>query len=184
MRVLLAMLAVVPGTAVAASGPFLSLGNTTFVTLISFIIFVGVIFYFKAPAFVARLIDGQIDSVRKEIDEARTLREDAEDLLARTRKERNEAEERGKAIVEGARQEAQLMVTEATRSIERVASRRLQAAEEQIASAEAAAVAEIRSEAVRIAVEAAGEAISRHMSDADRKSMVAHSIREIDANLG
>ena len=58
----------------AASGPFFSLSNTDFIVTISFLIFVGAIIYFKAPQFAAKLLDGQIDAIRKQIETTSSLR--------------------------------------------------------------------------------------------------------------
>lgn len=38
--------------ALAASGPFFSLGNTDFVVLLGFIVFIAVLFYFKVPGMI------------------------------------------------------------------------------------------------------------------------------------
>ena len=60
----------------AASGQFFSLKNTDFVVLCSFLLFIGILFYFKVPGLLGGMLDKRSDGIRKEIDEARALRDD------------------------------------------------------------------------------------------------------------
>ncbi|MBN8194877.1 hypothetical protein JI667_22525, partial [Bacillus sp. NTK074B] len=60
--------------ALAATGPFFSLRNTNFVVLLAFLLFVGVLFYFKVPSLIAGLLDKRAATIRAELAEARKLR--------------------------------------------------------------------------------------------------------------
>ena len=80
LATLLALTAASP--AFAASGPFLSLHNTNFVVLLAFILFIGVLVYYKVPGMLAAMLDKRADDIQSELDEARTLREEAQTLLA------------------------------------------------------------------------------------------------------
>lgn len=179
----IAIAAAAAAPASAASGPFISLGNTDFIVLISFIIFIGALAYFKAPQFAGKLIDGRIDIIRKRIEEAKSLRNDAQENLERLKRERAEAEEQAKRIVEGARKDAEAQTEMAGKEIERAVNRRLRAADEQMEAAEAEIVASIRNQAVDIAVAVAGEVIAAKMDADDRKRMIDRSLRDIEKNL-
>ena len=177
-------LAVFPSLpAIAASGPFFSLGNTNFVVAISFVLFVGAVIYFKAPMFAGKLLDGRIDAIRKQIDEAKSLRGEAQQNLELAKAERAEAAEQSERMVASAEASAKGMIEEAEAAIEVAVKHRLRTAEDQIASAEAEAVAAIRNEAIDIAVAAASEVIAVNLTADDRKEMTASSIAEIDAKL-
>ena len=80
LAILFALTAASP--AFAASGPFFSLGNTDFVVLIAFIVFIGVLFYFKVPGMIGGMLDKRADDIKSELDEARALREEAQTILA------------------------------------------------------------------------------------------------------
>ncbi len=178
-----AILAVMASPAFAASGPFFSLSNTNFVVLIAFIIFIGALIRFKAPHFASRFIDGKIDAIRNQIDNAARIRADSAEALEAARKSREESIEQAERAVEGARREAELFVENAGKAIEQTVERRLQAAEEQIASAEAAAVAGIRNEAIVVAVEAAGQVIAESMTPEDRRSVMDQALEDLRSNL-
>ena len=60
--------------AAAAEYGFFSLRNTDFVVLLAFLLFVGVLLYFRVPRRVAEMLDGRSESIRQELAEARALR--------------------------------------------------------------------------------------------------------------
>ena len=66
----------------AKDKPFFSLANTDFVVLISFLLFVGVLVYFKVPGLLGGLLDKRADGIRADLNEAKSLREEAQTVLA------------------------------------------------------------------------------------------------------
>ena len=94
------------GPAFAATGPFFSLRNTDFIVLISFLAFVGVLLYFKVPSRIGALLDSRAAGIRRDLDEAKRLREEAQEIYASY--ERRQREVRGQAdeIVANARRDA------------------------------------------------------------------------------
>jgi F-type H+-transporting ATPase subunit b len=62
-------------------------------------------------------------------------------------------------------------------------ARRLVAAEEQIASAEASAVKEVRDQAIVVAVGAARDIIASQMTAADGNSLIDDAITQVGAKL-
>ena len=85
--------------AFAASGPFLSLGNTDFVVLLGLIVFIAILVYFKVPSLLMGMLDGRADGIRNELEEARKLREDAQKLLAGYERQQKEVQEQADRIV-------------------------------------------------------------------------------------
>ncbi|MCY4260296.1 MAG: ATP F0F1 synthase subunit B, partial [Rhodobacteraceae bacterium] len=83
----------------AASGPFLSLGNTDFVVLISFILFIAAMIRFRAPHFVGKLLDNQIAGIRERIEGAEALQDEARTLLAELEGRQSEATAHAETIV-------------------------------------------------------------------------------------
>ena len=169
--------------AFAASGPFLSLNNTNFVVLISFILFIGTLLYFKAPGIVASLLDKQIEQIRSKLAETSAIHEDAKSLLDRCQSERKAADDDAKRIFAAANEQAEMLVENAKVDIKGAVARRLAAAEEQIESAEASAIAEIRNKASEIAVFAAGQIIAENLDSADRDRLFDQSIKDVRTHL-
>ena len=169
--------------ALAASGPFFSLNNTDFVVTIAFLLFMGVIIYLKVPGLLAGMLDKRAENIRAELDEAKALREEAQSVLASYERKHKEVAEQAERIVKHAREEAASAAEDAKEELKRSIARRLQAAEDQIASAEAAAVREVRDSAIRIALGAAGDVISKEMDAAQANALIDDAIKDVEAKL-
>ncbi len=184
MRKSLSLLAIFAATpALAATGPFFSLGNTDFVVLISFLLFIGVLVYFKVPGRLTGLLDKRADDIRSELDEARALREEAQTLLASYERKQAEVQEQADRIVKNAKEEAEASAAQAKVDLEASIERRLQAAEDQIASARANAVKEVRDQAVSVAIAAAREVIEKQMTAAEANKLIDSSISTVETKL-
>lgn len=180
---LIAAASLVASPAFAAGGPFFSLKNSDFVVLIAFLIFVGVLLYFKVPGMLGGMLDDRAEGIRKELDEARTLREEAQAVLADFQRKQAEVQEQADRIVAGAKQEAELMAEQAKKDLEKSIERRIAAAADQIASAEQGAVREVRDTAIAVSVAAAGKIVAAGM-DADRaNALIDSAIADVEQRL-
>jgi len=171
------------GPAVAASGPFLSLGNSNFVVLLAFIAFVGVLLYAKVPGMLGGLLDKRAETIRAELEAARALREEANSLLASYERKSREVKDQAERIVIAARADALAAAEAAKAEIQRSVARRLAAAEDQIAQAEASAIRAVREQAVAVAVGAAAEVLAQQMTAASASALIEESIAEVGARL-
>lgn len=172
-------------TPVLAAGdkPFFSLANTDFVVTIAFILFIGVLIYFKVPGMIGGLLDKRAEGIRSELDEARALREEAQSLLASYERKQKEVQAQADRIVASAREEAAEAAEQAKADLKNSIQRRLQAAEDQIASAEASAVREVREQAIAVAVAAAGDVIAAQQTDASKGQQIDEAIATVAAKL-
>ena len=169
--------------ALAASGPFFSLHNTNFIVLLAFLVFIGILVYFKVPGMIGEALDKRASGIRSELDEARALREEAQTLLASYERKQKEVQDQADRIVAHAKSDAAVAAEQAKADLEKSIARRLAAAEEQIASAEAAAVKEVRDQAVTIAVAAANQVIAKQMTATEGNKLIDAAIAEVDAKL-
>lgn len=183
MKKLLSLLVVLPAPALAAKGPFLSLGNTDFVVLLAFLLFIAVLFYFKVPGMLAGLLDKRAETIQSELNEAKALREEAQTLLASYERKQKEVAEQADRIVTDAKRDAEAAAEQAKEDLKVSIARRLQAAEEQIASAEASAVKVVRDRAVSVAIAAAADVVAAKTSAADQNSLIDDAISQVAAKL-
>jgi F-type H+-transporting ATPase subunit b len=167
----------------AAKGPFVSLANTDFVVLISFILFLGLLAYFKVPGLLTKMLDERADGIRKDLDEARALREEAQTLLASYERKQKDVQVQAERIVEAARADAAATAEQAKRELESTITRRLAAADEQLASSEASAVKAVRDQAITIAIAAASEVMAKQMDATKAGTLIDDGIREVRAKL-
>ncbi len=183
MRALTIILALIPAPALAAKGPFFSLFNTDFVVLIAFLLFIGVLVYLKVPGLLGGMLDKRAETIRSELDEAKKLREEAQTVLAGYERKQKEVAEQAERIVENAKKEAQAAAEQAKEDLKVNIARRLQAAEDQIASAEASAVKEVRDRAISVAIAAASEVVASKSAAEDQAKLIDDSIAEVQAKL-
>ncbi len=169
--------------AFAASGPFFSLGNTDFVVLLAFLLFIAVLFYFNVPTLLGGMLDKRADGIKTELEEARKLREDAQTLLASYERKQKDVQEQANRIVAAAKEEAAAAGVKAREDLAKSVERRMAAAAEQIESAQAAAIKEVRDQAALIAVAAARDVLAKQMTAAEGNKLIDAGIAEVDAKL-
>ncbi len=167
----------------AGDKPFFSLANTDFVVSIGFIVFVGILLYFKVPAMIGGMLDKRAETIRNELAEARALREEAQTLLASYERKQKEVQAQADRIVENARDEATRAAAQAKEDIRASVARRIAAAEDQIASAEKAAVREVKDRAVTVAIAAAQDLIAAQMTAAQGNKLIDDAIGVVEAKL-
>lgn len=170
-------------TPVFAAGGGISLTNSDFVVTIAFLLFIGVLVYFKVPAMLNGMLDNRAENIRKELDEAKALREEAQTVLAEFERKQKDVAEQADRIVAQAKEEAELAAVQAKADLEAAIARRLQTAEEQIASAEAQAVREVKDRAVSVAVAAAGQILAQQTDAARGAALIDESIETVGAKL-
>ncbi len=178
-----ALLAAAPAFAAAKDKPFFSLANSDFVVLIAFILFIGVLVFFKVPALLGGMLDKRAEGIASEIEEAKALQEDAKKLLAEYERKHKDVQAQADRIVEQAKEEAQRAAEQAKEDLKASIARRLAAAEEQIASAESSAVKEVRDQAVSVAVMAARDVIAQQMTATDGNTLIDEAIGLVDSKL-
>ena len=167
----------------AAEGAFFSLKNTDFVVLIAFVLFIAVLYYFKVPGLLGGMLDKRADGIKSELEEARTLREEAQTLLASYERKQKEVQDQADRIVSAAKEEANTAAEQARADLAKSLERRMAAAKEQILSAQTAAVKEVRDQAVVIAIGAARDVIAKQMSAAEGNKLIDDAISQVDAKL-
>ena len=134
---------------------------------VSFLIFIGVIVWLKVPGKIAAALDRRAAQIGRELEEARSIRAEAEQLLASYRERRAQAEQDAQDIVARARADAEAMQHEMRQQAEAQIERRTRLAEDNIRRAEAQAIQEVRARAADVAVAAARDLL-RTRIDADR----------------
>ncbi|WP_294924003.1 F0F1 ATP synthase subunit B [uncultured Paracoccus sp.] len=183
MKRLAALLALTASPALAADGPFFSLGNTDFIVTISFLVFVGILVYYRVPQLIGGLLDKRAAGIRDDLAEARRLREEAQEIYASYERRQREVGTLADEIVANARREANAQAEKAKQELKQSIERRLKAAEDQIASAESDAVRAVRDRAIQTAVAAAAGILQQQASPADRSAAIDKAIDEVAHRL-
>ncbi|WP_265499822.1 F0F1 ATP synthase subunit B [Paracoccus beibuensis] len=171
------------GPAAAATGPFFSLRNTNFIVLLAFIAFIAILVYYRVPAMLGGLLDKRADAIRGDLDEARRLREEAQEIYASYERRQREVKTQAEQIVANAKREAEAQAAKARQDLDKSIERRLQAAQDQIGSAENDAVRAVRDRAVQTAVAAASEILAAQVRAGQRSAGIDEAIEDVARRL-
>lgn len=166
-----------------AAGGGMHLGNTDFVVILAFVLFIAILLAAKVPGMIGKMLDDRAEGIKTELDDARALREEAQTILASYERKQQEVKEQAERIVANARSEATAAAQQAKADLETSIARRLAAAEEQISAAEASAVKEVRDSAITIAVEVADEVVAKQMTAAEANKLIDAAIEDVNAKL-
>jgi len=157
--------------------------DATFWALVGLVIFLAILFYMKVPGMLASQLDQRADRISSELDDARRLREEAQQLLAEYQRKRKEAEKEAQDIVAAAKREAEGIVVEARQKTEEYIARRNQLAETKIGQAEREAVNQVRASAVDIAVEASRRLLADKVDANANAVLFKDSVSAVRAKL-
>jgi len=175
--------ALVMASPAMAAGGGISLKNTDFVVFLGLLVFIGILVYFKVPGMIGKMLDDRAEGIENELNEARALREEAQSLLASYERKQRDVQDQADRIVAAAKEEAETAARQARADLEVSLARRMKAAEDQIANAQAAAIKEVRDQSVTIAVGAAREIMAKQMTASAGNALIDSAIAEVDAKL-
>jgi len=156
--------------------------DPTFWTAVAFVIFVALLFRPEKKALLGAL-DGRIEQIRAEVEEAQRLREEAQTLLASYQRKQREAAQEAEEIVKQARAEAELHRKETETAMADLLKRPEAAAVEKIAHAEAAAVQEVRDIAIDLAIAATQKILAEKVTGGLSDKLVDKAIAELPQKL-
>lgn len=150
---------------------------------LGFLLVVGLFAYMGLHKKLASMLDKRAQEIADELDRARALRDEAQELLAKYQRRQREAEDEAESIIEQAKIDAERIAAEARAKIEEQLDRRAKAAEDKIARAETQALAEVRGQTVEIAIEAAREIIRNRMDQGAQSALAERAIDELRSKL-
>jgi len=128
-------------------------------------------------------LDARATRIAKDLDEAASLRAQAEKLLAEYQAKHKEAMAQADAIVSQAREEAARLAKKAESDLAASLKRREDMALERISQAEAAATAEVRTAAVDLAMAATAKLLEGRLDATRQDALIDGAIRSMPARL-
>ena len=129
------------------------------------------------------LLDGHADKVRAELDEAKSLREEAQKLLADHQNKLSGGEEQAKKIAAQAEAETKRLIERHKADLEASLKRREEQAVARIAQEEAKALQDVRNRTANLAVLTTGRLLRDKMAGDEGKSLLDGAIGEVSQKL-
>ncbi|WP_455372438.1 F0F1 ATP synthase subunit B family protein [Limibacillus halophilus] len=149
---------------------------------ISLVIFLGLVVW-KGLKPVLASLDERAAKIKRELDEARSLREEAQHMMAEYKRKQRDALAEAEQIVEHAKQEAERHRHKAEEDLEESLKRREKQAMDKIAQAEQAALREVRGQAVDLAIAATAKLVAEKISEDQAAALVEETIEGLGSKL-
>src|SRR5262249_28471487 len=159
------------------------LKEAEFWVAVAFVLFMGVLAYFQVFKKVVDALDQRSARIRQELEEARRLREEAQALLAESKRKQQAAEADAAEIIAGARAEADRTAAEAKSRMDEFLARRTKMAEAKIAQAEEQAVADLRAAVGDAAVGGAEKILSENAKGKVGDGLLSKGIEDLKTGL-
>lgn len=166
---------------ILATGAFFT--DPAFFVMIAFFLFIGLLVWKKVPGMIGKALDERADKIKAQLEEARTLKEEGQALLAQYQRKHRDAEKDAEAMITQAKEEAKIFAKEAEKNLEVAFRRQTRATEEKISQAEAQAVKEVKVAAAEAAVSAASTVLQTNLKAGKHKKLVDEAIKDLDKRL-
>jgi F-type H+-transporting ATPase subunit b len=139
------------------------------IVALAMMVLIVIMVWKKVTGMISGGLDAKIAVIRTQLEEAKTLRAEAEALRDEYAAKIASAEKDAEVLLDGARAEADAILARAETDSAAMVTRRQRMAEVKIAAAERAAIAEVKARAVTASAAASRKLIAaRHDSAADR----------------
>lgn len=159
------------------------LQDTSFWAFVGLVGFFAILWRAGVHKALAKSLDGRADAIRNELDEARRLREEAQEMLARIERQQRDAANEADEIVKKAKQDAEFIRENAKKELAARIERRTVLAEQRIAQAEAQAAKDVKALAADLAVEAAARLLTENLTKTQRNALVKDATGELAERL-
>ena len=134
--------------------------DATFWVAISFVLFIGLLVYFKIPQKVNEMLNQLIVNIKNEIDESEKLRNEAKNLLDKSQKKLDSANSEALKITDQAKKDSENLVIEINEKFHKSAEIKKKLAEVKISQMKEAALKEIKDNSIKIAVDSVKKIIT------------------------
>ena len=151
--------------------------DATFWVAISFFIFLGVLFYFKVPQKVFGALNESINKIKKDIDEAEKLKEEAKNILSEYEAKLSKSKVEVDLMIKNAQKESETNIIKINDQFHSIFENRKKMAEDKIKQMKLQATKDIKNYSVEVAIIALEKIIKNSV---DKKKLEKIYISSVD----
>ena len=152
--------------------------DATFWVMISFFAFLGLLKYFKVPQKIKTTLDENINNIKKQIDEADKLKEDAKNILTEYEKKISDSKAKVKQMINKASEDADKNVIKVNEDFHRMMESRKKSSEERIKQLKNQALKDIKNASVKVAIDSVEKLIKNSLDKSKLDKIYSASIEE------
>jgi len=157
--------------------------DATFWVAISFVIFCLIIIYKKIPQVINNLLDNKINEIKSEIDNAKNLKNESEQLLAKYKKKIEEAHTEAGVIINSEKKETEMFIKESENKFEQLITNKKKSLEQKLDQMRIKAIKDMQNISNKIALGAVEKIISNSANDEKMKVVNQKNLDKIFVNL-
>jgi len=159
------------------------LENPVFWVAVSFVGFLCIAVYLKLPHKFITALDNRSAKIKQELDQARSLREEAERILASYKQKQSEYLKEAESMLAKAREDAEQLRAGAEKELKTTLDTRMKAALERISQEEEKAISDVRNHVVDIALAAARAIIIDHAGSTSQDELLKLALADIERKV-
>ena len=152
--------------------------DAAFWVAISFIIFLGILIYFKIPQKIKNVLDENISNIKDQIEESEKLKEEAKNILSEHEKKISNSKSEIKSMIDNANNEAEKNILKTNKEFHTLMDSRKRNAEERIRQMKDQAFKDIKNASVKIAIESVGQLLKNSLDKSKLDKLFVASIEE------
>ena len=152
--------------------------DATFWVAISFVIFVGVLFYLKVPQKIYDSLDESIKKIKKEIDEAEKLKDEAKNILSEYETKISKSKQEVNLLIKKAQNESEKNIIKINEEFHNIFENRKKMAEDKIKQMKTEALKEVRNSSIDIAIQALEKIIKNSIDKKKLDKIYISSVEE------
>ena len=126
--------------------------DATFWVAVSFFIFVGVLFYFKVPQKIFDSLDQNIKKIKKDLDDAEKLKDDAKNILSEYETKISKSKQEFNILMKKAQEESEKNMIKINNEFHNIFENRKKLAEEKIKQMKTQTIKDLKNSSVNIAI--------------------------------
>ena len=127
--------------------------DETFWVSISFFIFIGLLIYLKVPQKINDALNTKISDIKKELNEAEKLKDEAKNILSDYENKINKTQKDSFNILNTAKKESEKIVLETTEKFYKLVENRKKMTEQKITQMKEGALKDIKNISVKVTIE-------------------------------
>ena len=157
--------------------------DATFWVAISFFIFCGVLIYLKVPQKINITITNQINEIKKELDNAEKLKEEAKNLLSDYENNIDKSIKESKEIIDIAKKDNEKIIIEKTKKFYQIIEERKKNSEQKIFQMKENALKDIKNISVKISMETVENLIKNSIDKNKLEKIYDNSLKQAKTAL-
>ena len=157
--------------------------DATFWVAISFFIFFGVLIYLKVPQKINITMANQINEIKKELDNAEKLKEEAKNLLSDYENNIDKSIKESKEIIDIAKKDNEKIIIEKTKKFHQIIEERKKNSEQKIFQMKENALKDIKNISVKISMETVENLIKNSIDKNKLEKIYDNSLKQAKTAL-